>query len=352
MTLTFEAEKRLGDFVLEARFTSEGGVTALFGPSGSGKTTIVNLVAGLSQPDRGRITLDGEVLVDRAVGVMLPPSRRRIGYVFQDARLFPHLSVQSNLSYGRWFGPRAGRWGDFGAIVELLGIGALLKRRPLDLSGGEKQRVAIGRALLASPRLLLMDEPLAALDRARRAEILPFLERLRDEMKLPILYVSHAVDEVARLADQVVIIEAGRVAAAGPVGTVFADVAADSETGAILTAIVHAEDEIDGVTLLDHPAGVLQIPKLGRRLGTRVRVHIRARDIALAVGEPGRLSIRNRLAARVVAVSEQMSDVAVSLDVGGEPMLARVTRGAQRDLGLAPGLAVTALIKAVALDER
>ncbi len=352
MTLLVEVDKRLGAFALSVRFTSAGGVTALFGPSGSGKTSLVNLVAGLARPDRGRIVLDGRVLVDTKAGVFLPPQRRRIGYVFQDARLFPHLSVRSNLSYGRWFGPRAGRWGDFAAVVALLGIGGLLGRRPRDLSGGEMQRVAIGRALLASPAMLLMDEPLAALDRPRRAEILPYLERLRDEMRLPILYVSHAVDEVARLADQVVILDGGRVATSGPVGAVFAELAADSETGAVLTATVLKDDPLDGVTLLDHPAGRLSLPLLGRPAGTRVRVHVRAREIAIALGDPGPISIRNRLAAVIIALADQGGDVAVTLDVGGEPMLARVTRGAARELGLAPGLAVTALIKAVALDER
>ena len=352
MSLIFEADKRLGAFSLSVRFASRGGVTALFGPSGSGKTSIVNLVAGLARPDRGRIELDGRVLVDTAAGILVPPHQRRIGYVFQDARLFPHLSVRSNLSYGRWFGPRQGRWGDFDAVVDLLGIGGLLARRTRDLSGGEMQRVAIGRALLASPALLLMDEPLAALDRARRAEILPYLERLRDEMKLPILYVSHAVDEVVRLGDEVVILEAGRVAAAGPVGAVFAEVAADSETGAVLSATILRDDPQDGVTLLDHPAGRLSLPLLGRPAGTRVRVHVRAREIALAIGDFPLISIRNRLAATVVATSDQGSEIAVTLDVGGEPMLARVTRGAARELGLAPGRAVTALIKAVALDER
>ena len=352
MTLDVSVEKRLGAFALSVRFASSGGVTALFGPSGSGKTSIVNLVAGLARPDRGRIVLDGRVLVDTDAGLFLPPHRRRIGYVFQDARLFPHLSVRSNLAYGRWFGPRSGRWGDIDAVVDLLGIGALLERRPRDLSGGETQRVAIGRALLASPALLLMDEPLAALDRPRRQEILPYLERLRDEMRLPILYVSHAVDEVARLADHVVILDAGRVAAAGPVGAVFAEVAGDSETGAVLTATIRMDDPDDGVTLLDHPAGTLSLPLLGRPVGTRLRIHVRAREIALAVGPTGRISIRNRLAATVVALSDAGGEVAVTLDVGGEPMLARVTRGAARDLALAPGLAVTALIKAVALDER
>ncbi len=352
MSLLVEVDKQLGGFALSVSFTSSGGVTALFGPSGSGKTSVVNLVAGLTRPDRGRILLDGRVLVDTAAGIFLPPQRRRIGYVFQDARLFPHFSVRSNLVYGRWFGPREGRWGDFDAVVDLLGIDGLLGRRPRDLSGGEMQRVAIGRALLASPMMLLMDEPLAALDRARRAEILPYLERLRDEMRLPILYVSHAVDEVARLADKVVILDGGRVAASGPVGSVFAELAADSETGAVLTATILRDDPEDGVTLLDHPAGTLSLPLLGRPTGTRVRVHVRAREVAIAVGEPGLISIRNRLAARIVALADQLGDVVVTLDVGGEPMLARVTRGAARELGLAPGLAVTALIKAVALDER
>ncbi|MCX5515671.1 molybdenum ABC transporter ATP-binding protein [Kaistia algarum] len=355
MTLRVDVRKRLGTFALDMRFEASGGLTALFGPSGSGKTTLVNLIAGLIAPDDGVIVLDGRVLADTASGIFLRPPKRRIGYVFQEGRLFPHLSVRANLTYGRWLTPKARRWGDVDAIVDLLAIGHLLARWPRDLSGGEKQRVAIGRALLSSPECLLMDEPLAALDGARKAEILPFIERLRDEMKLPIVYVSHSVDEVARLADQVVRIEGGRVAASGPVGEIFAAIDSDGdfEAGAVLTATVSAEPERDGLSRLDHPAGPLLVPHVGKPAGSRVRLRIRSRDVTLAVGEPGRLSVRNRLNATVLEIAERSPpDVAVRLDIGGEPLVARITRDAARELELAPGLSVTVLVKAVALEER
>ncbi|TBR30662.1 MAG: molybdenum ABC transporter ATP-binding protein, partial [Reyranella sp.] len=213
MSLDIDVDHRRGNFRLQARFTAAPGLTALFGRSGSGKTSLVNIAGGLIRPDRGRIAIDGQTLVDTERGVCVPAHRRRIGYVFQDSRLFPHLSVRRNLLYGRWFARGdGGAAADLGSVVELLGIGHLLERDPDSLSGGEKQRVAIGRALLARPRLVLMDEPLASLDEARRAEILPFIERLRDEAGVPILYVSHSVAEVARLATTVVILSEGTVA--------------------------------------------------------------------------------------------------------------------------------------------
>ena len=211
--LTLEAEKRLGAFALDARFTANAGATALFGPSGAGKTTLVNMIAGLVRPDRGRIVLDDDVLFDSAARIDVPAHRRRIGYVFQEGRLFPHLTVRQNLVYGRWMRglPRAPE--EEARVIALLDLGAFLSRRSGRLSGGERQRVAIGRALLMRPRLLLLDEPLASLDAARKAEILPHLERLRDRAGVPIIYVSHQADEVRRIATAVVLVEAGRVVA-------------------------------------------------------------------------------------------------------------------------------------------
>jgi molybdate transport system ATP-binding protein len=202
---------RQGDFSLDAAIASDAPVIALFGTSGAGKTTLLNAIAGLVRPTEGRIVVDGRVLTDTARKLAVPVYRRRVGYVFQDARLFPHLTVSQNLRYGRWFAPRRERYASFDEIVDLLGIRALLPRKPQNLSGGEKQRVAIGRALLASPRLLLLDEPLASLDEARKAETLPYIEGLRDELKIPIVYVSHSMDEVRRLAGEVVRLEQGRV---------------------------------------------------------------------------------------------------------------------------------------------
>ncbi len=220
--IRFAARLHRPDFTLDATFATGDGVTALFGPSGSGKSTIIRLLAGLERPEEGRITLGDTVLLDTAQGLAVPPHRRRIGLVFQDALLFPHLSVKANLTYGRWFTPRGERRIGFDPVVEVLGIGHLLDRRPSTLSGGERQRVAIGRALLTSPRLLLMDEPLASLDQARKQEILPFIERLREAFALPVIYVSHAVEEVTRLASRVVRLDAGRVVAEGTPAEVFA----------------------------------------------------------------------------------------------------------------------------------
>ena len=208
--IAVSARHQQGDFLLDVAFHSDARVVALFGPSGSGKTTLLNIIAGLVRPQAGSVTIDDHVLTDTSANLVLPPHRRRIGYVFQDGRLFPHLSVRRNLVYGRWFAPSAQRFGSLDEVVALLGLGALLERKPGTLSGGEKQRVAIGRALLASPRLLLMDEPLASLDAARKAETLPFIEKLRDELNIPIVYVSHSAEEVERLRADVVRLEAGR----------------------------------------------------------------------------------------------------------------------------------------------
>jgi molybdate transport system ATP-binding protein len=213
--LVVDVEKTLGEFVLHAAFEAAGGATALFGPSGAGKTSLINMVAGLLRPDRGRVVLDGETLFDAAKRIDVPAWRRRIGCVFQEGRLFPHLSVRHNLEYGRWMGGHDADPAGFAHVVELLDIGALLDRRPGKLSGGERQRAAVGRALLMRPRLLLLDEPLASLDEARKADILPYLERLRDEAKVPMIYVSHDAAEVKRIASRVVRLDGGKVTATG-----------------------------------------------------------------------------------------------------------------------------------------
>jgi molybdate transport system ATP-binding protein len=214
MSIEVFARTSLGDFVLDASFKSDGRLTAIFGPSGAGKTSVMNVIAGLLRPERGRVVVDGTILLDTGAGIFLPAHRRRIGYVFQERRLFPHLSVKRNLLYGRFFAPRSSRYASFAEVVDLLDLGALLDRGTAALSGGERQRVAIGRALLASPRLLLMDEPLSSLDEKRKQEVMPFLERLRDKARVPIVYVSHVFSEIERLSGKVVLMSEGNVVAA------------------------------------------------------------------------------------------------------------------------------------------
>ncbi len=356
--LEVSAEDRLGAFALEVAFAAPGGgAAALFGRSGSGKTTVLNVIAGLRRPRRGRVALDGRTLLDTARGVDLPPERRRVGYVFQDGRLFPHLDVRGNLEYGlRRAGARRGR-AAFDGVVELLGIGGLLRRRPATLSGGERQRAAIGRALLASPDLLLMDEPLAALDEPRKAEVLPFIERLCREVRTPIVYVSHAVDEVLRIADTVVLMDAGRVAAAGPAADIasrldeagFADLA---DAGTVFQATVAAHDAQHMLTRLDTPLGPLLVARLDRAAGEAVRVRLRARDVALSLAPPERVSVLNIVEGRAAALDRRASGV-VSVTVetaSGARLRADITRLAAERLALAPGARVHALVKAVAVE--
>ena len=356
MSLTVRLQHRFAGFTLDASFSAPAGVTALFGRSGSGKTSIINAVAGLLRPDRARIEVDGTVLADSATGLHLPPHRRRIGYVFQDARLFPHLSVRQNLDYGGRFAPDPPDAAGFDQIVALLDIAALLQRRPAKLSGGETARVAIGRALLSRPRLLLMDEPLAALDEARRAEILPYIERLRDETRVPIVYVSHSLAEVARLATTIVVLDAGQVRLAGPAAQVLSDPAAAPvlglrEAGAVLEGRVVAHHP-DGLSELAVAAGRLLLPQVAAPAGTLLRVRILAHDVILARSRPEGLSALNILPALVTLVHQgDGPGVLVQLDAGGDLLLARVTRRSAEALGLAPGVACHAILKSVAVAQ-
>ena len=358
MTLEVALRHRLGAFALDVAFEAPGGVTALFGRSGSGKTTVVDAVAGLLRPDEGRIVLGDRTLLDTEAGVRVPAHRRRMGYVFQDARLFPHLSVRRNLLYGRRFAPDGEAVGDLGDVVDLLGLGRLLERRPGALSGGERQRVAIGRALLSGPRLLLMDEPLASLDEPRRAEILPHLERLRDEARVPILYVSHSVAEIARLAGTVVVLEDGRVARAGPAEEVLSDPAAvpalgRREAGAVLSARVARHDAADGLTELAVSAGRLWLPRIDAAPGAPVRVRIEAQDVILALSPPEGISALNVLPAVVTAIREgEGPGAAVGLLAGEDRLLARITRRSVRMMGLAPGVRVHVVLKAMSVAPR
>ena len=352
MTIDVDVALHREKFSLEVAFTAGAGLTALFGRSGSGKTTVIDLIAGLTVPQRGRIAIDGTVLLDTARNWRVPVHRRRIGCVFQEARLMPHLTVRQNLHFGRFFARGTGG-PDLGTVADLLGIGPLLERRPAGLSGGERQRVAIGRALLARPRLLLMDEPLSALDETRKREILPYLERLRDEAGLPIVYVSHSVAEVARLASTVVVLEAGRVAASGPVDAVLrrSDLIPDgAEAGSVLAMRIERHDAATGLTRLTGPAGPLDLPLIDAPVGRRLNLRVPARDVLLALARPASLSARNVLPGQVATLREEGASCLVEVTCGEATLAARLTRASARDLGLTVGCPVFAIVKSVALD--
>ncbi|HXB17598.1 MAG TPA: molybdenum ABC transporter ATP-binding protein [Steroidobacteraceae bacterium] len=346
--------KRRREFTLAASFAAPTpGLIALFGRSGSGKTTLIEMIAGLLPPDEGEVQLTGTVLTDTRAGIAVAPERRRIGYVFQDPRLFPHLSVAGNLRYGMQRARSMPHAIHFEEVVDLLGLGALLGRRPHQLSGGERQRVALGRALLSQPQLLLLDEPLASLDVARREEVLPYLERLRDWLSIPIVYVSHQFDEVLRLATYIVLLEEGRVLTAGPVGELslgreLRSVVAPELVGAVLDGLVMAVDAAGGTAELAIGSGRLQVSLRDAQAGARVRVQLLARDVILATQPVQHVSVRNALLGTVTEITpEDLASVLVKVDVGGPIVLARITESARQALRLAPGDAVWALVKAV-----
>lgn len=345
MSLSVDIAHRAGGFTLEAAFEASGGVTALFGRSGAGKTTVVNAVAGLLRPQRGRIALGQRVLFE-AGRTNLAPQHRRIGYVFQEPRLFPHKSVLANLRFGGTH--------DEARVIDLLGIGALLERRPGTLSGGEAARVALGRALMSAPEMLLLDEPLAALDAARRAEVLGHLERLRDEVGIPMLYVSHDLAEVARLATTLVLLDGGQVLRAGPLAQVLADPAAAHlfgarGAGAVISAGVIGHDSHDDLTEVGFDDGRLLLPGRVGRPGARLTVRIAADDVILAGSAPLGLSALNVLAVEVTALADVPGGVAVGLAAGQARLLARVTRRSADTLNLRPGARVFAVVKATAM---
>ena len=358
MSLNVEIVHRLGAFQVNAAFETTGRLTALFGKSGAGKTTIVNAIAGLIRPDRARISVDGELFVDTERRVFVPRHKRRVGYVFQEGRLFPHLTIRQNLLYGHWFAGKGRHHAELAEMVDMLGIGHLLRRRPADLSGGEKQRAAIGRALLAGPRILLMDEPLASLDEARKQEILPYIERLRDEVRIPIVYVSHAVAEVARLATTMVMLSDGRVERVGTLSDMLArpemfPLAGRHEAGGVLTVRVTGHDPNDDLTMLASRAGTLIVPRVEAPVGSELRIHIRARDVMLASELPAGLSALNVLPAVVVEIGDASGPIVdVALDLGGERLLARITRRSLRRLAIEPGRPIFAVLKSIAIGRR
>jgi molybdate transport system ATP-binding protein len=355
--LRVELRKRRGDFALDVTFSAPTpGVTALFGRSGCGKSTLISLIAGLLHPDGGRVVVDDDVLYDGERHLSVDARHRRMGVVFQDARLFPHLSVRGNLQYGarrqsRSVAVTAG----FDDVVNLLGLENLIDRRPHELSGGEKQRVALGRALLAQPRLLLLDEPLASLDLARREEVLPYLERLRDAFAIPIVYVSHQFEEVLRLATRVVLLDAGRVAADGDIATVSRDpqlraIVGPDSVGAVVSGHVERVDT-SGLATLRVGDAELTMEMEGAVVGQRIQIQLLARDVIVACELPRALSVRNVVAARVVSVTPDVGrTVLVELDIGRtSTVLARITARASQELALIANKRVWALIKAVSL---
>jgi len=351
--LQVQVVKRQGTFVLEALFAAPTpGVIALFGRSGSGKTTLVNIISGLLAPDRGDVRLDGEVLTDTLTGVAVAVEARRIGYVFQDGRLFPHLSAEGNLRYGEKRARAVAHTIGFEEVVQLLGLAELLARRPHQLSGGERQRVALGRALLAQPRLLLLDEPLAALDVARREEVLPYLEALRDQLSIPMVYVSHQFDEVLRLATHLVLLADGKVLAEGPVHEVslrpeLEAIVGGDQVGAVVDGVVTRLDATQGSAELAVGTGTLTLSLRDTQPGARVRLHVLARDVILATQPVQGVSVRNALASTVIAIRpDDTGTVLVTVDVGGALVLARITESARAALRLRAGDAVWTLIKA------
>ncbi len=353
--MTLEARFRMtrGEFRLDARLEAPArGVTAVFGASGAGKTLLLRAIAGLEEAPGGYFRIGDEVW--QSDDVFVPTHRRPLGYVFQEASLFEHLSVRGNLDFAERRRRRASKRVERAQAVKLLGLDNLLDRAPENLSGGERQRVAIARAILASPRLLLMDEPLSALDLTGRAEILPFLEDLHHELEIPIVYVSHAADEVARLADHLVLLESGRVTASGPVAEILTRVdlspARTDEAAAVVEAVVAGDDREHELSYLDFPGGRFTVARAARPIGSSVRLRVLARDVSLTLERQEGTSILNIFEARVEELADlDRSQVAVKLDLAGVRLLSRVTRKSAEALELAPGKRVFVQIKAVAL---
>ncbi|AJC65689.1 molybdenum ABC transporter ATP-binding protein ModC [Dickeya zeae] len=349
--LQLDFTQQLGDLTLRvAAQLPASGITAVFGVSGAGKTSLINAIVGLTRPDSGLIQLNDRVLSDSAQRVFLPPEKRRIGYVFQDARLFPHYRVLGNLRYGM----AASMQAQFDDIVQLLGIGHLLKRYPMTLSGGEKQRVAIGRALLTAPELLLMDEPLASLDAPRKRELLPYLERLAREVNTPILYVSHSLEEVVRLADRVLVLDKGQVKAQGSLEEVWASNALRAwlpreEQSSILKVTVMEHHPHYAMTALSLGEQPLWVARVDVPQGDELRIRINAADVSLVTQRPAVSSIRNVLSARVVECIEVGEQVEVKLDLGGHILWARITPWARDELALTAGQRLYAQVKSVSI---
>jgi len=345
----------LADFSLTVTLVLPGrGVTAIFGPSGSGKTSLLRSIAGLERESRGHLVVNGEVWQDDVKGILIPTHQRPLGFVFQEANLFEHLNVRRNLDFGLPRVPVSERRVSLDQAIELLGIEGLLQRQPGTLSGGERQRVAIARALATSPRLLLMDEPLASLDMSRKAEIFPYLERLHAQLDIPVLYVSHAPDEVARLADHLVLLDAGRVTAAGPTRELMTrlnlPLAHGDSAAALIDATVAQLEPAYHLSYADFSGGRISLLNQSAKLGQRVRVRIQARDVSLTLLQQEGTSVLNIFPVTITGLSDDSpGQVMLSLDAGGSTLLARITQKSAEALQLRPGRRVYAQVKGVAV---
>lgn len=354
MSLQLQLKKQLAPFELSVDFECGSGITALFGPSGSGKTSLIEQIAGLMRPDSGRIKIDNKVLYDSSSGVNIAAHKRRVGCVFQDARLFPHLSVLNNLRYGEWLRPKSERYIERSSVLELLALEPLLQRRPATLSGGERQRVAIARALLCSPRILLMDEPLSALDDARKHDVLPYLKRLRDEVHIPIVYVSHSLDEVTELADTVVLLDCGQQQAIAPPQSLLSARGSQTyinETYSTVTALVQSHRPAFSVSVLHTAAGVLIAPQVDRTIGEELQLHLRNSGISIARDTGEGHESYNQLRGVIVDIDNKesaFSELIMQLPDGAKLRI-RTTRFHLNALQLRAGDKATALVESTAL---
>lgn len=344
-------------FPVSAAFETGPGITGLFGHSGAGKTTILKMIAGMVRPESGRIAANGQTYFDSSLGIDLSPDKRQTGFVFQDGRLFPHLNVRRNLNYARWAGSRKVTR-SFAEVVELLGLGDHLERSPNTLSGGERQRVAIGRALLCDPAILLMDEPLSSLDHGRRMDILPYLETIRQETRIPVIYVSHEIDEVARLTDTLVVMSGGTVIASGDTADVFARLdlgpaLGRQKAGVLVNGTVKGADGQFGLTIVEIGGQSIEVAGRDYEVGQPIRLQIRARDVSIALAAPENISIRNRIQCVVEEIHVDDSAFAeIALRVGDQLIRSRITRKSAEELGLKRGQKVVALLKSVSVERR